>query len=101
MSIIGTFKKQDNGFQGTITTLTINAKVRIVAAEKQSDNAPEYRVFIGTSEVGAGWVKQSEGKAEYVSLKLDDPSLSAPLYANLVEGKDRFNLLWNRPKSEH
>ena len=39
-------------------------------------------------------IERREGR----SLKLDDPSLSAPVYANLVEGEDdNYSLIWSRP----
>ncbi|MGE0038352.1 MAG: DUF736 family protein, partial [Xanthobacteraceae bacterium] len=36
---------------------------------------------------------------DYLGLKLDDPSVNAPLYANLFddEGDDPFSLIWSRP----
>ncbi|MER9470884.1 DUF736 family protein, partial [Mesorhizobium sp. M0482] len=35
----------------------------------------------------------------YLGLKLDDPSFTAPIYANLVEGEDGqgYSLIWSRP----
>jgi len=49
------------------------------------------------SELGAVWKKTSEGGRDYLSVKLDDPSFTAPIYANLIEAEDgTFNLLWSR-----
>ena len=44
--------------------------------------------------------KCSEGGRDYLSLKLDDPSFNAPIYANLFddEGGEGFTLLWSRPR---
>jgi len=49
-------------------------------------------------EIGAGWLKAArETGAEYMSMKLDDPSLPAPIYATLVQGdKDEHKLIWSR-----
>ena len=35
---------------------------------------------------------------EYLSVKLDDPSFPAPIYASLVEAEDgeSYNLIWSR-----
>jgi hypothetical protein len=40
-----------------------------------------------------------EGR-DYLSLKLDDPSFTAPIYANLFddEAGEGYTLLWSRPK---
>ena len=49
-------------------------------------------------ELGAGWSRTArETGAEYLSLKLDDPSFTAPVYASLVQGdKGEHKLIWSR-----
>jgi uncharacterized protein (DUF736 family) len=39
-----------------------------------------------------------ETQREYLSVKLDDPSFPAPIYASLVEAEDgeSHNLIWSR-----
>ena len=102
MATIGSFKKIGNDFQGEIATLSLKAKgVRIVAeSNRASENAPTHRVFVGRAEIGAGWSKRSEEGRDYLSLKLDDPSFNAPIYANLFdeEGGEGYTLLWSRPR---
>ena len=99
MATIGNFTKSESGYAGTLRTLTVNAKARFAPAEKEKDNAPDYRVFAGTAEIGAAWKKTSEAGREYISVKLDDPSFPAPIYASLVEtegDKQTFTLIWSR-----
>ena len=102
MATIGTFKKVGNDFQGEIITLSLQAKgVRIVAeSNRASENAPSHRVYAGRAEIGAAWPKRSEEGRDYLSLKLDDPSFNAPIYANLFddEGGEGYTLLWARPR---
>jgi uncharacterized protein (DUF736 family) len=102
MATIGSFKKVGNDFQGEIITLSLQAKgVRIVAETNPSnDKAPSHRIFVGRAEIGAAWSKRSEEGRDYLSLKLDDPSFNAPIYANLFddEGGEGFTLLWSRPR---
>ncbi|HUE43137.1 MAG TPA: DUF736 domain-containing protein, partial [Candidatus Sulfotelmatobacter sp.] len=52
------------------------------------------------AEIGAAWSKRSEEGRDYLSLKLDDPSFTAPIYANLFddEGGEGYTLLWSRPR---
>ncbi len=96
MSIIGTFTKQNDGFQGNIETLTIKAKANFVSVEKSGDKAPDFRIYTGKAEIGAGWSSKSkEGKA-YISVKLDDPSFAAPILCRLVESDKGHNLVWTR-----
>ncbi|WP_063690606.1 DUF736 domain-containing protein, partial [Bradyrhizobium stylosanthis] len=75
--------------------------VRIVAeANRSNENAPSHRVYVGRAEIGAAWSKRSEEGRDYLSLKLDDPSFNAPIYANLFddEAGDGYTLLWSRPR---
>lgn len=101
MATIGTFKKSGNEFVGEIVTLSVQAKgVRIIPDQSSSnDNAPSHRVMVGRAEIGAAWTKQSNEGRDYLSLKLDDPSFTAPIYANLFDDEDGegFNLIWSRP----
>ncbi|MGY3454077.1 DUF736 domain-containing protein [Bradyrhizobium sp. USDA 4353] len=102
MASIGSFKKVGDDFQGEIITLSLKAKgVRIVPeANRSSENAPSHRVFAGRVEIGAAWARRSEEGRDYLSLKLDDPSFNAPIYANLFddEGGEGYTLLWSRPR---
>ncbi|MHC4048059.1 DUF736 domain-containing protein, partial [Bradyrhizobium sp. 23AC] len=100
MATIGSFKKIGSDFQGEIVTLSLQTKgVRIVPeANRTNENAPSHRVFVGRAEIGAAWSKRSEEGRDYLSLKLDDPSFNAPIYANLFndEDGDGFSLIWSR-----
>jgi len=102
MASIGSFKKVGGDFKGAIITLNLQAKdVRIVAEpNRASENAPSHRVYAGRAEIGAAWSKRSEEGRDYLSLKLDDPSFTAPIYANLLddEGGEGYTLLWSRPR---
>lgn len=101
MATIGTFKKSGNEFTGEIVTLSVQARnVRIVPDNRASGgNAPSHRVFVGRAEIGAAWSKTSNEGRDYLGLKLDDPSFTAPIYANLVEAEDgeSHSLVWSRP----
>ncbi len=96
MATIGTFTKNDTGFAGTIQTLGLKAKISINPVEKGGDAAPDYRAHAGKVEIGAGWTRKSKSGREYISLKLDDPSFAAPIYANLIERDGQHDLIWSR-----
>jgi uncharacterized protein (DUF736 family) len=99
MATIGDFTATDDGFVGFIKTLTLNIKVRFVAVEKDHSRGPDYRLLNGVTQFGAAWKKAArEGDREFLSVKLDDPSFPAPVYAQLikVEGNSGYNLIWNR-----
>ena len=100
MANIGSFKKVGSELQGEIVTLSVQTKgVRIVPeANRVTDNAPSHRVFVGRAEIGAAWSKRSNEGRDYLSLKLDDPSFTSPIYANLFEDEDGegYSLIWSR-----
>jgi uncharacterized protein (DUF736 family) len=101
MATIGTFKKIGDGeYLGDVFTLSLRASgVRIVSVTRTNDSAPSHRVLVGRVEVGAAWSKHSDAGRDYLSVKLDDPSFNAPIYANLFddEGGETCSLIWSRP----
>ena len=98
MAKIGSFKKVSGEYRGQIVTLSVQAKsVRITPDAKPNCNAPSHRVFVGDVEVGAAWEKSSQDKRPYLSVKLDDPSFTAPIFAQLFMGEgDEYDLVWSR-----
>jgi uncharacterized protein (DUF736 family) len=105
MANIGSFKKAGNEYQGEIVTLSVQTRgVRIVPeANRSNDNAPSHRVFVGRAEIGAAWSKRSSEGRDYLSLKLDDPSFNAPIFANLFDDEDGegFTLIWSRSRKKN
>src|SRR6266699_2260127 len=104
MAQIGTFNRgEDGSYTGTIRTVSLNIKVRFVPAEpSQNEKAPDLRVLAGNNvEIGAAWKRTSKENTVYHSVKLDDPSFTVPIYANLVEDGDSFNLIWSRSRKQN
>ncbi|MBV9527497.1 DUF736 domain-containing protein [Sphingomonas sp.] len=105
MANIGSFKKVGSELQGEIVTLSVQTRaVRIVPeANRGSDNAPSHRVFVGRAEIGAAWSKRSNNGRDYLSVKLDDPSFNAPIYANLFDDEDGdcYTLIWSRSRKSN
>jgi uncharacterized protein (DUF736 family) len=102
MANIGTFTKTEQGFVGEIVTLSFQARgVRLVPETSNgNENAPSHRVYVGRAEIGAAWAKRSSEGRDYHSVKLDDPSFSGPIYANLFEAEDgeSYTLIWSRAR---
>ncbi len=102
MPVIGTFAPaKDGGWIGRIRTLAINAKVRFVPNDnRENDNAPVFRVFVGHSRIGEAWTARSNGNppTEYLRVRLDDPSLTEPLNVALFPTADgrEARLVWNQ-----
>lgn len=98
MATIGTFTSTETGFTGSIRTLAFNVKARMTRVDNPSDKGPHFRVYAGNVELGAAWQKTSGEGRDYLSVKLDDPSFPAPIYATLaeVEGSEGVQLIWSR-----
>lgn len=100
--IIGRFTATgDGGWAGLVKTLSINAKIRFVPNDnRDSDDAPSFRIFFGPSEIGAAWLKRASGERsdEYLSVRIDCPGLAEPVYAALFysAGKSEAELVWRR-----
>ena len=105
MANIGSFKKSGSELQGEIVTLSVQTKgVRIVPETiRANDNAPSHRIYVGRAEIGAAWSKRSNEGRDYLSVKLDDPSFNAPIYANLFDDEDgeTYTLIWSRPSKRN
>jgi len=99
MATIGSFTAGKDGYVGTIRTLTVNVKAKIVANDaKKSEGAPDFRIYAGRAELGAAWKARSNGEdgRDYLSVQLDDPSFPEPIRAALFEEDGAAFLVWNR-----
>jgi uncharacterized protein (DUF736 family) len=101
MATIGVFHKNESGeYTGSIRTLTLTVKAATLRpVEKDNDKAPDYRIAAGQTDIGAAWKKTSRENRDYLSVKLDDPSFPAPIYASLVEADDGYALIWSRSRT--
>jgi uncharacterized protein (DUF736 family) len=106
---IGTCTCRVDGFQGQLKTLSLDVDLCLVpAGAGDAENAPDYRIHIGTDdqglEVGAGWKRTAKRAGTYVLVDIDDPALAQSISANLVRsGGDgpEHHLRWNNaPRCE-
>lgn len=106
MAVIGTFTPaKDGGWIGTIRTLTIDAKVRLVPNDdRTSKKAPAFRVFVGNTRIGEAWEAKTAGLSskDYLTVRLDDPIFPEPVIAALFQLQDGSSaqLVWNRHKAD-
>ncbi len=102
MATIGTFTADKDGYTGSLRTLTLNVKAKLVPNDKgDKENAPDFRIQASGYDVGAAWKKTSEAGRAYVSCTLDDPSFPATVYARLIEEEDgTHTLIWSRSKPQ-
>lgn len=103
MANIGTYTKTEDGtLNGFIKTLQLNTKAKFIPIDAPSNGGPDFRIFAGNVEIGAAWKKLSQQDRPYISAKLDDPSLPAPIYASLHEDDEpgQYSMIWTRPQSK-
>lgn len=102
MASIGRFTQtKDGGWAGTIRTLTINAKVRLVPNDSRDNpSAPAYRLLFGHHHIGDAWEVQANGSSprSYLRVRFDDPALPGPINAALFScgDGDSAKLIWRR-----
>ena len=94
--IIGRYEKSGDDFLGSLETLTFQVNpVRLLHQEKGADYAvhgPD------DCELGAAWLKSGQF-GDYLSVKLDCPSLLAPINAVMAlkpNNEGVFFLRWQR-----
>jgi uncharacterized protein (DUF736 family) len=124
---IGNFKAdEDGGYTGQLDALglTVSCMTFSPVKEKQGngpdfiitgcgdwdDVDPDYLIQFppgqdipnpNSYEVGAAWKKVSQKGRPYLSVKLDGPTLAAPIHCRLIERKDgSFSLIWKRKDDE-
>ena len=104
MPVIGTFSAVKDGYAGTIRTLTVSTKVRVIANDrKEAEGAPDFRIMAGAAEIGVAWRKAKKDSEEtYLRVKLDDPVLPQPIWGALLEATEDgvARLLWRRDRKE-
>ena len=106
MSLIGTFTTTSDGFTGHIKTLLLDAELTISPLTRPiSANPPDFIITLGKSGagplVGSARKKQTERGNDFISIRIDDPSLANPICCGLFPAEqsiDRYNLYWSRPR---
>jgi uncharacterized protein (DUF736 family) len=102
VATIGKFtQSKDGGWTGTIRTLTINAKVRLVPNDgRDNPSAPAYRLLLGNHHIGDAWEAQSYDNSPqpYLRVRFDDPAFPGPVNAALLWCGDgpSAKLIWRR-----
>ncbi len=103
MGVLGTFKQsKQGGWEGTIRTLTIERKVRLIPNDnRRTDRAPDFLLMMGWTRIGEAWESKSRADPprEYLRVEFDDPVFDAPRTAALFADQDGLTaeLVWNRP----
>ncbi len=104
MPVIGTFSVVQDGYAGTLRTLIVTAKIRLIANDrKEAASTPDFRVLAGTAEIGAAWRRTKQGSEQtYLLVKLDDPALPQPIWGALLEAAEDgvARLVWRRDRKE-
>ena len=99
MPVIGSFAPTTDGYVGTIRTLTMRAKLRLVAVDKKArDDLPDFKIMLGLQEVGAAWkAKTHEAEPrDYLRAMIDDPVFPEPLRGALFEDNGKLSFVWRR-----
>lgn len=100
--IIGHFNKTDDKrFTGVIRTLTLTTEAVFEPnAEKKGEKSPDFRITAGDADIGGAWLEKSEAGNAYLSVRIDDPALPAPISCALLKSgiEHGYQLVWDRPR---
>jgi uncharacterized protein (DUF736 family) len=100
--MIGKFTANGDGYKGSINALGVSlAAVTFSPMPVRQGHGPDFVVIGAISgaefEIGAAWKKTSKAGKAYLSVKLDGPTLAAPINCALTSQLDgSFALVWNR-----
>ena len=102
MATIATLTQKNDGYEGTLATLTVTAAIALIPnARKTKDNEPDYRIVSRKNgyEHGAGWNRTSKSSGEpYISISMASPEFGT-IYGNVAPapGDDPTKkvILWN------
>jgi len=105
MALIGTFTSTADGFTGSIKTLLLEAELTLSPLTRPvSDNPPDFLITVGKGRegllVGAARKRKTENGRDYLSIRIDDPTLEKPICVGLylADGSNsQYNLYWSRP----
>lgn len=90
-------KKDDGSYTGLFRSATVTAPIAVVPTiDRKSDKSPTHRVFARGVKIGAAWARKSKAGRDYLSVRIDDPALSQPINAALVNGDAGYALVWGR-----
>ena len=101
MATIGQFKKTNDGFDGQITTLSMDCEVSFVPNDnKNNEDSPDFFVKSGQCDLGFArhTIAQGDDGQPYISVFLDDPSFGTPIWAALFETDGYADLVWSRSR---
>lgn len=101
MATIGQFRPMKDGYEGTISTLSMARKVRFVVNDnKKNEDSPDFFVKTGQCDLGFARRKTSkDGDKPYLQVFLDDPSFREPIWAALFDKGGKADLVWSRAKA--
>ncbi len=102
--IIGKFTQDEDGYAGSLYGIGLACQfVTFSPVPAKLGNGPDFVVFgapseeDGEFELGAAWSKTSKKGKPYLSVKLDGPTLAAPINCALTKQQDGSHaLVWNR-----
>ena len=103
MPTIGKFKKTKDGFEGHISTLTMDCKVSLMPNEnKKNEDSPDFFVKSGQCDLGFArhTIAQGDDGQPYISVFLDDPSFRTPIWAALFVAEGSADLVWSRSREK-
>jgi uncharacterized protein (DUF736 family) len=89
MPVIGTFSAVKDGYAGTIRTLTVSTKVRLIANDrKEAEGAPDFRIMTGAAAIGGAGRQNQEGfRGDLLARQARRPRAAAADLGSIARGE--------------
>jgi uncharacterized protein (DUF736 family) len=107
--MIGKFEQDGDSYIGEIDCFALRESgMKFIPVHGAKEKVPDFLVTgtcyaddEQTYEIGAAWKKTSKASKPYLSVKLDGPTLPAPINCALIRQPDgSFGLVWNRKERD-
>ena len=100
MPVIGTFQAVKDGYAGTIRTLMLNGRVKILANDrKASEGAPDFRISLGQHRDRRRVAQDQAGHRPDLPARAPRrPAWPQPIWGVLIENSEDgvVRLIWRR-----
>ncbi|MEN5279323.1 DUF736 domain-containing protein [Brucella sp. TWI432] len=97
------FDQRGSSFVGQMELIGQTIDLVFWPREKKGEFSPDYDIYKKSFVVGSAWRRKTlDTEKYYLSVKLDDPTFLAPIYARLLDKDERgkYALVWQRPKAK-
>ena len=109
MAIIAKFVRTEEGFSGSLKTLTLDRELLMLPVENPNPDSetdyPDYRVWLASKHgpFGAAWKRAGEQAGTGYNILLEDPVFGSPIRGHMFQTDEQgqtWSVRWFPPKKQ-